>query len=70
MKNILHPIALARLVMEKTPHGILSGDGANEFARRMGIAQVTEKELITQNARDALEKFLKEGGDPSVTETG
>lgn len=70
MKNILHPIALARLVMEKTPHGILSGDGANDFARRMGIAQVTENELITQNARDALEKFLKKGGDPSVTETG
>lgn len=70
VKNILHPIALARLVMEKTPHGILSGDGANEFGRRMGLPQIPDSELITENAKHALEKFLCEGQDPNVTEIG
>uniref|UniRef100_A0A8D8Y8X9 Probable isoaspartyl peptidase/L-asparaginase GA20639 n=3 Tax=Cacopsylla melanoneura TaxID=428564 RepID=A0A8D8Y8X9_9HEMI len=70
VKNILHPIVLARLVMEKTPHGILSGDGANEFGLKMGLPQVSECDLITETARNALQKFLHEGKDPNVTEIG
>ena len=35
VKNIKNPIKLARLVMEKTEHILLAGDGANEFAGQM-----------------------------------
>src|SRR5688500_12497523 len=37
VKNVIHPIKLARLVMEKTPHVLLAGDGAMEFAREMQV---------------------------------
>jgi beta-aspartyl-peptidase (threonine type) len=37
VKNAKNPIKLARLVMEKTEHILLAGEGANEFAREMKI---------------------------------
>jgi beta-aspartyl-peptidase (threonine type) len=33
ISTVLHPISLARLVMEKTPHVFLAFDGAEAFAR-------------------------------------
>lgn len=35
LQNVKNPIKLARLVMERTEHILLAGDGANEFARQM-----------------------------------
>ena len=37
VSNVVNPIKLARLVMERTEHILLGGDGANEFAREMDI---------------------------------
>jgi beta-aspartyl-peptidase (threonine type) len=37
VKNVKNPVKLARLVMEKTDHILLAGDGANEFAREMNV---------------------------------
>ena len=37
IQNVKNPIKLARLVMEKTEHFLLAGDGANEFAREMKV---------------------------------
>ena len=37
VQHIANPIHLARLVMEKTPHVMLVGSGAEEFARSQGI---------------------------------
>jgi beta-aspartyl-peptidase (threonine type) len=37
IQNVQHPISVARLVMEKTPHNLLSGSGAEQFARQQGI---------------------------------
>jgi len=34
---IKNPISLARLVMEKTNHVLLSGQGANDFGKQMGV---------------------------------
>src|SRR5882757_9620492 len=36
IENIAHPISVARLVMEKTPHVMLVGDGATQFAVEQG----------------------------------
>ena len=41
VKHIANPIQLARLVMEKTPHVLLVGDGAEEFAKSQGIQLVS-----------------------------
>ncbi|NIP33297.1 MAG: peptidase T [Thermoplasmata archaeon] len=46
VRNILHPVTLARLVMERTDHVLLVGEGANLFAAEMGIEATPEEELL------------------------
>jgi len=41
VQHIANPIHLARLVMEKTPHVLLVGRGAEEFAKSQGIELVS-----------------------------
>jgi len=41
VKHIANPIHLARLVMEKTPHVMLVGDGAERFAQSQGVELVS-----------------------------
>jgi N4-(beta-N-acetylglucosaminyl)-L-asparaginase len=56
LEDIDHPISVARLVMEKTPHVMLVGEGAQQFA----IAQGFEKQpLLTDEARKAWREWLK-----------
>lgn len=59
MKDIANPISLARMVMEKTSHVMLIGDGANQFAAEMEVPEVDSSELITQAKRDRWEKYDK-----------
>jgi len=40
LEHIVHPISVARLVMEKTPHIVLAGNGALEFALASGFKKV------------------------------
>ena len=56
LKNVLHPVSVARKVMEVTPHVMLSGDGALAFAREHGFE---EAELLTDSSRKAYEKWLE-----------
>jgi N4-(beta-N-acetylglucosaminyl)-L-asparaginase len=57
LEHIVNPISVARRVMEKTPHVMLVGDGALEFA----IAQGFKKEkLLTENSEKAWREWLKE----------
>jgi len=37
IKSVKNPISLARLVMEKSPHVLLGGEGAEEFAKQMNV---------------------------------
>jgi len=46
VRGIANPISLARLVMERTAHSLLVGEGARLFAERMGIPCVPEEELL------------------------
>ena len=55
--HIKHPISVARLVMEKTPHVMLTGKGALKFALDNGF----EKEkLLTPQMKKAWKKWKKE----------
>ena len=63
LKHIANPIHLARLVMEKTPHVMLVGEGAEEFAKSQGIELASpylffsEREWVRyKNAKSAEEK--------------
>jgi beta-aspartyl-peptidase (threonine type) len=46
--DVKNPIALARLVMEKSPHVLLSGDGAERFAREQGIPSTPKEWFFTE----------------------
>jgi beta-aspartyl-peptidase (threonine type) len=57
VKQIQNPIILARLVMEKTPHKVLAGAGANLFAAQMNIPLVDPSVLITPYEAARYERF-------------
>lgn len=50
LENILHPAAVARRVMEKTPHILLVGQGAQQFALQQGfpLANLNTPESLTK----------------------
>lgn len=67
LQNILHPISVARRVMEKTPHVMLSGAGALKFAMEEGFQQ---QNLLTDASREAWEKWKKDNNYfPSTHDT-
>jgi len=57
LQNIKNPISVARLVMEKTPHVMLSGEGAFEFAIKEGFKK---ENLLTEKAKKAWLKWKEE----------
>ncbi len=52
-----HPVAAARAVMEHSPHVMLSGAGADEFAREQGLEQVENSWFATPERRRQLDKM-------------
>ncbi|MGI8556128.1 MAG: isoaspartyl peptidase/L-asparaginase family protein [Pyrinomonadaceae bacterium] len=58
--HIKNPISLARLVMEKSPHVMMAGDGAEKFAVERGVKLVSEKYFFTQERWDALQKVIRQ----------
>jgi N4-(beta-N-acetylglucosaminyl)-L-asparaginase len=54
LRNIMHPVSVARKVMENTPHIILAGEGALQFALSMGFE---EEELLTPESKKAWERW-------------
>ncbi|MGI8468219.1 MAG: isoaspartyl peptidase/L-asparaginase family protein [Pyrinomonadaceae bacterium] len=60
VRHIKNPISLARLVMDKSPHVMMAGDGAEKFAVEQGVKLVDEKYFFTQERWDAFQKVDKE----------
>lgn len=56
LQHIVHPISVARLVMEKTPHVMLVGDGALRFALANGFKK---KNLLTSASEKKWKEWLK-----------
>jgi N4-(beta-N-acetylglucosaminyl)-L-asparaginase len=57
LEGIMHPISVARAVMEKTPHVMLSGAGALKFALAQGFKV---ENLLTESSKKAWEEWKKE----------
>jgi len=49
VKRVAHPITLARHVLQDSPHALLAGEGAERFARRLGLT-VPSAALVTDGA--------------------
>lgn len=56
LQDIENPISVARKVMEETPHTMLVGEGAKQFALEQGFK---ETELLTEKSREAWKKWLE-----------
>ena len=56
LQNIMHPISVARKVMEDTPHVILAGKGAEQFAISEGFEKTN---LLTEASKKAWEEWKK-----------
>jgi beta-aspartyl-peptidase (threonine type) len=76
LKHIANPIHLARLVMEKTPHVMLVGEGAEEFAKSQGIELVSpylffnEREWQRYKDAKSAEEKKKSAGVPADEKHG
>ena len=57
LKNIKHPISVARKVMEETPHVMLSGKGALQFALEKGFHK---EDILTRKAEKRWRERLKD----------
>lgn len=59
-----HPISLARAVMEKSPHVMMIGTGADAFSKNQGLEQVDPSYFYTERRWKSLENFLKANNLP------
>ena len=57
VRRFIHPVSIARMVMERSPHLMLAAEGAERFAAQHGIEPT---ELLTDAARAAWEEWLEE----------
>ncbi|MEU9984076.1 isoaspartyl peptidase/L-asparaginase [Streptomyces sp. NPDC050856] len=65
VRGVRNPVSAARLVMEKSRHVLLAGEGADDFAARRGLPMVTQDHCWTQKRWDALMKAKGRTADGS-----
>jgi len=56
VKHIKNPISLARLVMEKSPHVMMVGEGAEAFAQEQGIEMAPQEYFFTERRWEQLQR--------------
>ena len=56
LQDIVHAVSVARKVMEETPHVMLAGAGAKQFALEMGFP---EEDLLTEKSREEWQEWKK-----------
>ncbi|HEV8539151.1 MAG TPA: isoaspartyl peptidase/L-asparaginase [Bacteroidota bacterium] len=59
VKHIRNPISLARIVMEKSPHVMMAGEGAEAFAKQQGIEMVPPEYFRTERRWNQLQQLLE-----------
>jgi beta-aspartyl-peptidase (threonine type) len=66
VRHVRNPIDLARMVMERTPHVLLSGEGAEEFALEQGVTLVPGSYFYTERRWKQLEDAQKSERTASI----
>jgi beta-aspartyl-peptidase (threonine type) len=56
VKHVKNPIKLARLVMKKSPHVMLTGEGAEAFAKEQGLEMVSPEYFYTERRWQQLQR--------------
>jgi beta-aspartyl-peptidase (threonine type) len=60
LKHIKNPISLARLVMERSPHVMMVGDGAETFATQQGMKLMPQEYFYTERRWKELQQEKEE----------
>jgi beta-aspartyl-peptidase (threonine type) len=60
LTTVKNPISLARLVMEKSEHVYIAGEGAEEFATEMGVERVPNEYFSTSKRADQLQEAKRD----------
>jgi beta-aspartyl-peptidase (threonine type) len=68
--TIKNPISAARAVMEKSEHVMMFGDGADKFAKEVGLEIVDPKYFWTKERWDGLQEAIKEDSTKAVLDHG
>jgi L-asparaginase / beta-aspartyl-peptidase len=59
LRRVRNPISLARAVMDDSPHVMFVGEGAESFARQIGVELVDEEYFYTEERWHALQRVQK-----------
>ena len=65
VRRLAHPVSAARLVMERTPHVLLVGEGAERFALVAGAEEIAPQALVTALRRSQLARAQRESRKPN-----
>ncbi|TFH59947.1 MAG: isoaspartyl peptidase/L-asparaginase, partial [Candidatus Zixiibacteriota bacterium] len=68
VRHIKNPITLARLIMDRIPHVLLAGDGAEEFARLQGLEMMPGNYFFTERRWQQLQETIEKEKSSIVTE--
>jgi beta-aspartyl-peptidase (threonine type) len=68
--TVKNPISAARAVMEKSEHVMMFGDGADKFAKEVGLEIVNPKYFWTKERWDGLQDAIKEDSTKAVLDHG
>ncbi len=69
VSNVKNPISLARAVMDKTPHVLMVGPGAEQFAVDSGCVELaTQEYLVTPRAEQSLDRFMRLAAEKAASE--
>ena len=63
LRGYLHPISIARLIMDRLPHVMLVGDGAARFAAE---CNAETDDNLTPDTREGWRRWLEEHIDPAI----
>ncbi|SPP78635.1 probable isoaspartyl peptidase/L-asparaginase GA20639 [Drosophila guanche] len=72
LRDVMHPITVARRLMEKQRHTFIGGEAAQELALATGSERLPANALVTEGARYTLQQFkeqLAQGKDPFFART-
>ncbi|MBI5225393.1 isoaspartyl peptidase/L-asparaginase [Candidatus Micrarchaeota archaeon] len=61
IRNYQNPISIARKVMDTTPHSLLVGEGAGEFAKKSGFPKIDMQRMISKKEFDLFSTKKDEG---------
>ena len=70
VQRVKNPVLLARAVMEKSRHVMLAGDGAEEFAKSVGIELVDPSYFRTEERWQQLQEALKADANKQALQLG